>query len=84
MDRHSLPAKLLVRLLLHLPVSSNEDDDSLSINAHAEELRQTFVAHEGKKELEVKGLGNRYTVDFAGMARKMGYLLEKNVSRLPS
>jgi len=52
---------------------------SFYINAHAEELRHTFVAHEGKRQLVVKETGNRYTVDFAQMAQRMGDLLKKNV-----
>jgi len=53
---------------------------SFYINAHAEELRHTFVAHEGKKALCVEASGcNRYTVDFAHMARSMGDLLKENV-----
>ncbi|KAK5745779.1 hypothetical protein LTR17_001281 [Elasticomyces elasticus] len=53
---------------------------SFYINAHAEELRGQFVAHEGKKRLEVKyESGDRYTVDFADFAEKIGYLIEENV-----
>ncbi|KAL8811837.1 MAG: hypothetical protein Q9223_004371 [Gallowayella weberi] len=52
---------------------------SLYINAHAEELRGLFVAHEGKRELELIYGGNRYSVDFALFARQMGELIEKNV-----
>ena len=50
------------------------------INCHAEELRGMFVAHEGKKELEVKlDMGDRYTVDFGVFARKMSNLIDENV-----
>lgn len=49
------------------------------INKHAEELREKFVAHEGKKELEVVVQGTRFTVDNGSLAREMSYLLEKNV-----
>jgi hypothetical protein len=59
---------------------------NLYINAHAEELRHKFVAHEGKKELKVTAVGTRYTVDFGEMSRQMADLLDKNVSeslRLP-
>ncbi|KAL8734228.1 MAG: hypothetical protein Q9166_001714 [cf. Caloplaca sp. 2 TL-2023] len=52
---------------------------SLYINVHAEELRGQFVAHEGKKELELKYDGSRYTVDFGLFAKQMGELIEKNV-----
>lgn len=49
------------------------------INAHAEELRSLFVAHEGQKELEVVGVGNIYTVDFGVLAVRMTKLIEENV-----
>ena len=45
------------------------------MNAHAEELRSSFVAHEGKKELVVSTVGTRYTVDFGWMSRKMAELM---------
>ena len=49
------------------------------VNAHSEELRDKFVAHEGQKELEIKMVGTRYSVDFGWFAEEMGRLLEKNV-----
>ena len=53
---------------------------SFFINAHAEELRHTFVAHEGKKELKVRfESGNRYSVDFGLFAQLMSRLIEENV-----
>jgi hypothetical protein len=52
---------------------------TIYINQHAEELRGTFVAHSGKKELEVIRVGNRYSVDHGPMAEEMARLLEKNV-----
>lgn len=53
---------------------------SFYINAHAEELRGKFVAHEGKKELEVKfGGGNRYTIDYGVFAKIMTLEIEKNI-----
>ncbi|KAL6715521.1 hypothetical protein ACLMJK_006482 [Lecanora helva] len=52
---------------------------SCYVNAHAEELRGKFVAHKGKKKLEIKMVGTRYTVDFGWFAEEMGRLLEKNV-----
>ena len=53
---------------------------SFYINCHAEELRGMFVAHKGKKELEVKlGGVSRYTVDFGVFAQKMGDLIDENV-----
>ena len=49
------------------------------INAHAEELRSFFVAHQGQKELWIKAAGNIHTADFGGMARMMTELMSKNV-----
>jgi len=45
----------------------------------AENLRSVFVAHEGKKELEVWDVGTRYTLDYGNMAKRMTDLIEKNV-----
>ncbi|KAL9637424.1 MAG: hypothetical protein Q9164_002196 [Protoblastenia rupestris] len=53
---------------------------SFYINCHAEELRELFVAHEGKKELVVTfRSGSRYSVDFGIFAQKMSRLIEENV-----
>ena len=50
------------------------------INCHAEELRGKFVAHEGKKELEVKfESGDRYSIDFGVFTQKMSRPIEENV-----
>jgi hypothetical protein len=49
------------------------------VNANSEVLRSQFVAHEGKKELEVTAIGTRYTVDFGAMAKTMTTEIEKNV-----
>ena len=49
------------------------------MNAHAEDLRHLFVAHEGKKHLVVYASGDRYSVDFGYMARQMGHLISQNV-----
>ena len=51
----------------------------LYINAHAEELRSFFVAHEGQKELSVYDVGNIDTADFGAMARQMTKLMSDNV-----
>lgn len=48
---------------------------SFFINAHAEELRSFFVAHEGQKDLKVKS----DVADFGYMAQKMTNLIAKNV-----
>ena len=54
-----------------------------SVNAHAEDLRSSFVAHEGKKELKVTvDGGDRYTVDFGYMAELMTTQIHENV-RIP-
>jgi len=49
------------------------------INAHAEELRDYFVAHEGQKELTVYAVGNLQTVDVGGLAQHMTKLIQDNV-----
>src|SRR5689334_7133743 len=49
------------------------------INAHAEELRDHFVAHEGKKKLVVEEIGTIKTVDFGVLSRRMTGLLQQNV-----
>ena len=49
------------------------------INGNAEQLRKQFVSHEGKKELEIKAIGTRYTVDFGFMARQMTNLIDENI-----
>jgi Domain of unknown function (DUF4419) len=50
-----------------------------SVNAHAEELRDRFVAHQGKKKLVVTAAGSRYSVDFGSLARQMTDLIDQNV-----
>ena len=53
---------------------------SFYINSHAKELRGKFVAHEGKKELEVQfDTGSRYTIDYGVFAKKMTLEIEKNI-----
>ena len=50
------------------------------INCHAEELRGMFVAHQGKKELEIVfEMGDRYSVDFGVFAQRMTNLIDENV-----
>ncbi|KAJ7148048.1 hypothetical protein C8R43DRAFT_889125, partial [Mycena crocata] len=49
---------------------------NFSVNANAEVLRGTFVAHEGQKELVVMQAG---AFDFRAMARQMVELMEKVV-----
>ncbi|KAF7343127.1 hypothetical protein MVEN_01743100 [Mycena venus] len=49
------------------------------VNANAELLRASFVAHEGKKELTVQQEAPKYAMDFALMARQMVDLLAEVV-----
>jgi hypothetical protein len=49
---------------------------SFYVNANAELLRANFVAHEGKRELEIFG---SHPPDFAALSRQMGELIHKNV-----
>ncbi|PPQ64195.1 hypothetical protein CVT24_008613 [Panaeolus cyanescens] len=49
------------------------------VNAHAEELRSKFVAHEDKKKLVISGDGNRFTANFGELASKMTDLIQENV-----
>ncbi|KZP14680.1 hypothetical protein FIBSPDRAFT_1048666 [Athelia psychrophila] len=52
---------------------------SFFVNRNSEQLRKQFVAHKGKKELEIRAVGTRYTVDFGDLARQMTELVEQNV-----
>jgi hypothetical protein len=49
------------------------------INAHAEELRGSFVAFEGKKELKIEYGGTRFDCDWAAFASSITHLLHENV-----
>ncbi|PPR04704.1 hypothetical protein CVT24_011826 [Panaeolus cyanescens] len=49
------------------------------VNAHGEELRSKFVAHEGKKTLVVKEVGTRYSVDFGKLAHAFTQAIQENV-----
>lgn len=49
------------------------------INKNAEELRDHFVAHEGKKELVIEDIGSMDTLDYGLFARKMTGLIQENV-----
>jgi len=50
------------------------------VNAHVEELRSSFIAHEGKKQLVVRvEAANRYGADYGFFAQQMGKLMEENV-----
>ncbi|KAJ5087590.1 hypothetical protein N7456_011206 [Penicillium angulare] len=49
------------------------------INAHAEELRHSFVEHEGQKELKVTSSGTIMTADIGGLAVQLTRQIEENV-----
>ncbi len=49
-----------------------------SVNAHAEELRSHFVAHEGKKTLHVAA---KQGFDFAYISKAMAAEIHENVGR---
>ncbi|TBU22392.1 hypothetical protein BD309DRAFT_897067 [Dichomitus squalens] len=49
------------------------------INAHAEELRSYFVAHEGKKKLVLQAAGDRYAVDYGSLAQTFTKRIHENV-----
>jgi hypothetical protein len=50
------------------------------INAHAEDLRSLFLAHNEKKELTlVYSAGSRYTFDFRVFAQDMGDFIDDNI-----
>lgn len=70
----------LVSGCLSCPLSRNNQRFLSSVNAHSEDLRSSFVAHEGKKELAIDAVGTRSTVDFGSMANGMTHELYKNVS----
>ncbi|KAG8812445.1 hypothetical protein FRC17_002031 [Serendipita sp. 399] len=52
---------------------------NLYVNANAEALRSTFVAHQGQKRLEVWTEGSRYMVDFGWMANEMAKKIKENI-----
>jgi len=49
------------------------------VNAHAEELRKHFVAHEGKKTLMIERHGTLHTVDFGCVAQEFIDYLHSNL-----
>jgi hypothetical protein len=58
----------------------NNIPPTFSVNANAEDLRSTFVVHEGKKDIEIVVEATRYTFDFGWMAEEFGNKLKENVS----
>lgn len=71
----------------HHPISIRPEDVWFAILSqvgfyiieHGEELRSFFVAHEGKKKLEVRREGTVETVDFGDLAKEMTDLIQNNV-----
>jgi hypothetical protein len=49
------------------------------VSANAAILRACFVAHDGRRELAITADGDRYSLNFGLIARRMVDLLEKNV-----
>ena len=82
--RNSVATELIVRASNHSFRIVDTKFRSPSVNAHAEELRTKFVAHEGKKTLTVTAVGTRYTVNFGKLAEALGEQLRQNVSSLIS
>lgn len=52
---------------------------SFFVNANAEDLRSSFVAHEGQKELEVYGVGTASNADFGPLAVQMTEKMDENL-----
>ena len=52
---------------------------SFYVNAHAEELRSLFVAHEGQEEITVYAVGNIDSVDIGGLAIDLTHEMEKHI-----
>ena len=49
------------------------------VNGNAENLRNVFVAHEGKKELVIQAGGDRYSMNPAYMAVQMTHLMQQHI-----
>ncbi|KZZ92714.1 hypothetical protein AAP_02795 [Ascosphaera apis ARSEF 7405] len=52
---------------------------SFYVNKHSEELRSYFVAHEGRKQLNIHCGGTRHTVDFGNLAQQFTDLMHENL-----
>ncbi|KAG6856288.1 hypothetical protein H0H87_005771 [Tephrocybe sp. NHM501043] len=71
---------LVIRQVVQIPsLSYYSLGCSLSINAHAEELRDKFVDHEGQKVLEVTTSKPLSMADFGDMAVQMTGKINENV-----
>lgn len=53
---------------------------NLYVNGHAEEMREWFVAHEGKKELEIVTEGSSQLVDWGWLSETMGRLIKASAN----
>ena len=51
---------------------------SLYVNNHAEEMRHTFVEHEGKKEIKVEAGGDVYSADWNSIMHQFAEEIENN------
>lgn len=52
---------------------------SFFVNGNAEALRSAFVAHEGKRELVITAIGNRYSVNPGDLACRMTTLMQEHI-----
>lgn len=52
---------------------------SFHVNAHAEELRSFFVAHQGRKKINVIEMGTINSVDIGQLAVRMTHEMEKHI-----
>ena len=50
----------------------------LYVNNHAEEMRHTFVEHEGKKEIKVYATGSLYSANWSSIIDQFAAEIEKN------
>ncbi|KAJ7105164.1 hypothetical protein C8R44DRAFT_806753 [Mycena epipterygia] len=50
------------------------------VNANAELLRASLVAHEGKKKLVITQEGSRHSLDYSAMAQQMVDLIDQNIA----
>lgn len=52
---------------------------SFYVNAHAEELRSVFVAHDGQKEVTVSAAGTIHTVDIGALAVELTTEMDRHI-----
>ncbi|MCJ1461041.1 hypothetical protein MMC28_011423 [Mycoblastus sanguinarius] len=53
---------------------------SIYVNAHPEQMREYFVSHKGKEELEVIAYGNTETYDWSEFPLEISKMIEKKVT----